>query len=600
MASQMEGQDVVTTSIGGGDQEGQILITPDLWMERKGMQGGGGCKRKKEGKLRSLDQKRPKEDLSETRSEGKERMASEKDIKLEPQWSEQVNSSTDKTPQPKAGIQWHAVARSTERKEKLYETWKGSAVVSEKPHGGGRTTEKSRHSHSQDSNSSASASLVSPKSDLGRGGGSSSVPQHPNPFPGLTAGLPTPSNPFLFPPLLSRLPGCIPTSMGESLPPMPSLGTLGFGQRESASHTNQSGGAAVAAAAAAAAMPGLLAPPVGSNPSSGLLGNLGNMIPQLSGFPNPAFSLPNQPLLPGGMGSLLPPNTLLVPYPVVLPLPLPFPVPLPIPIPVDLANCKLTELNQSGSTESQSRPDSTGASSTTSSNRNTTNQGLASPVRSNSLTSPIRSGQVSDAPTLRIKTEVRDMLPGGTVPPGETSVEVSETDKAKSGAGRITCACCQGPAGNGQCSKAEHSTENNPVLLDYTPFGACLPAQEDAIDLSAKDKHSTSVVNGATETLRNSRVPVPSSSQSPTLSDSMQPAFSLPSIVGGMGSNYSARRNRILDAPCIPKENRLKTSGFEKRSFTPNASRDYLYGKRRCMRHRARPKAGLLEHIKQN
>lgn len=52
------------------------------------------------------------------------------------------------------------------------------------------------------------------------------------------------------------------------------------------------------------------------------------------------FPLPPPPLTPSyasPLAPLVPPATLLVPYPVIIPLPVPLPVPLPIPVPVPLA-----------------------------------------------------------------------------------------------------------------------------------------------------------------------------------------------------------------------------------------------------------------------
>lgn len=52
------------------------------------------------------------------------------------------------------------------------------------------------------------------------------------------------------------------------------------------------------------------------------------------------FPLPPPPLTPpyaSPLAPLVPPATLLVPYPVIIPLPVPLPIPLPIPVPVPLA-----------------------------------------------------------------------------------------------------------------------------------------------------------------------------------------------------------------------------------------------------------------------
>ncbi|MED6279681.1 hypothetical protein CHARACLAT_003264 [Characodon lateralis] len=107
------------------------------------------------------------------------------------------------------------------------------------------------------------------------------------------------------------------------------------------------------------------------------------------------FSLP--PLTPpytSPLAPLVPPATLLVPYPVIIPLPVPLPVPLPIPIPISQSE---------DSKGSMPKPVCTVSKSTQTSPRETTSPSLSSRKcmphshpQSGSLSLPLEEGQVLD------------------------------------------------------------------------------------------------------------------------------------------------------------------------------------------------------------
>ncbi|XP_038131760.1 retinoic acid-induced protein 2 [Cyprinodon tularosa] len=108
-------------------------------------------------------------------------------------------------------------------------------------------------------------------------------------------------------------------------------------------------------------------------------------------FPLPPLTPPyTSPLAP-----LVPPATLLVPYPVIIPLPVPLPVPLPIPIPVAPSE---------DSKGSQPKPVCTVSKSTQTSPRDTTSPSLSSrkcvshsqPPNAPLTSLPLEEGQVLD------------------------------------------------------------------------------------------------------------------------------------------------------------------------------------------------------------
>lgn len=93
---------------------------------------------------------------------------------------------------------------------------------------------------------------------------------------------------------------------------------------------------------------------------------LQDLFPSQTGTPgSPFFSTPPPPPYPSPLAPLVPPATLLVPYPVIMPLPVPLPVPLPIPVPVpsedSKGNVPKSVCTVSKSTQTQSLPDTTSA-----------------------------------------------------------------------------------------------------------------------------------------------------------------------------------------------------------------------------------------------
>ncbi|XP_043999178.1 sine oculis-binding protein homolog A isoform X5 [Gambusia affinis] len=153
----------------------------------------------------------------------------------------------------------------------------------------------------------------------------------------------------------------------------------------------------------------LLSPHVhhSSNPNPGMIPpHPGLPIPGLPPFP-PVNMIPNGPIpLPPmmnfGMPSLaplVPPPTLLVPYPVIVPLPVPIPIPIPIPF-----NSKTSRDQPESSSSVHSAPDSSEASSSRAHSPSSSGSD-----KGDHKTEPAGGEQVSPVPGERSRTAFMDL-----------------------------------------------------------------------------------------------------------------------------------------------------------------------------------------------
>uniref|UniRef100_A0A087Y459 Sine oculis binding protein homolog (Drosophila) a n=1 Tax=Poecilia formosa TaxID=48698 RepID=A0A087Y459_POEFO len=153
----------------------------------------------------------------------------------------------------------------------------------------------------------------------------------------------------------------------------------------------------------------LLSPHVhhSSNPNPGMIPpHPGLPIPGLPPFP-PVNMMPNGPIpLPPmmnfGMPSLaplVPPPTLLVPYPVIVPLPVPIPIPIPIPF-----NSKSSRDQPESSSSVHSAPDSSEASSSRAHSPSSSGSD-----KGDHKTEPAGGEQVSPVPGERSRTAFMDL-----------------------------------------------------------------------------------------------------------------------------------------------------------------------------------------------
>ncbi|XP_023209053.1 sine oculis-binding protein homolog isoform X2 [Xiphophorus maculatus] len=144
-----------------------------------------------------------------------------------------------------------------------------------------------------------------------------------------------------------------------------------------------------------------------SNPNPGMIPpHPGLPIPGLPPFP-PVNMMPNGPIpLPPmmnfGMPSLaplVPPPTLLVPYPVIVPLPVPIPIPIPIPF-----NSKTSRDQPESSSSVHSAPDSSEASSSRAHSPSSSGSD-----KGDHKTEPAGGEQVSPVPGERSRTAFMDL-----------------------------------------------------------------------------------------------------------------------------------------------------------------------------------------------
>lgn len=324
----------------------------------------------------------------------------------------------------------------------------------------------------------------------------------------------------------------------------------GDGRTSSDSCSSQSISPAISSQSQSTPVPPLYPPP---NPFT--------HTPIPSYFANPSFPFPLPPPLSlyGGlygpspllgslstpMPNMMPPNTLMMPYPFVLPLPIPLPIPVPVP------QTFIDELNKkTGKSEvSTSNPHDTGSSG----NENRKNATEITAFKLNCTKETARIKVEKDAPSTTSKeTEKRYYI---------------ELDPGSNMKGLVSIA-----------------------------------SETEAMDLSTDTGHSRLRSNSPNE--RNQ-----SFSQKPELlkengnilviqpedSRLTPPKSPIHPLAGSCPANqkYSSRRNLILDAtPNVQhhhREDSLSPSP-EKRNYSSNSVRDMLYGKRKCIRSRIKTK----------
>ncbi|ELU12690.1 hypothetical protein CAPTEDRAFT_226184 [Capitella teleta] len=303
------------------------------------------------------------------------------------------------------------------------------------------------------------------------------------------------------------------------------------------------------------------------------------------------------PLLSGGglpprMGpsapSLLPPNTLLSPYPYLVPFPVPVPVPVPVPptaykkfmekhnLPIPAEEEEKVEEEE----EEEEEEDIV-------QRRNTSvpkeEEGREERSKSADVTHSRKTGNTFSHSHSSKK---------------ERPLRCPEMDSACN-AGKIMCACCQnvgtsaeGPPGRPIKREASetrpHSSHSLPILVQpehSISMNTVTPQCDGVIDLSSK-KSRRNAPESDQEFSRNSsrrlRSPPTEANQHERVT------LNLSSLQNPADNSYSSRRRMILDAPPTTKD-RKRSPSPEKRLYYSLPSRE-LYGKRRCIRARIKSK----------
>ena len=301
-------------------------------------------------------------------------------------------------------------------------------------------------------------------------------------------------------------------------------------------------------------------------------------------FPPPGIPslLPLAGAMPplGNMGGLLPPSTLMVPYPVIIPIPIPLPLPIPIPIPCDKDGNPMLP--------SVAPP--------------TTSDLPVFPVTQIKQERPDTDLEMQPNTDLDSRPDL-DTEPIRSSTSYEGAAEENIHMCSSGGVKQIACACCQTKPANEEPRKthlspprAHHSPSH------YSPAGATLSTssglrdiQNDAIDLS-KDRLSQSKSSSGSaasvDLNRNNTLLLRASPPSSSESENSATGHQLP--LGGIGvprpvdSVYSSRRSLILDAPRTHSDRGRHSP--EKRHFVGGLSKEHTYGKRRCVRARIRTK----------
>ena len=334
----------------------------------------------------------------------------------------------------------------------------------------------------------------------------------------------------------------------------------------------------------------------------------------------PAGFLPPPPV--AAASGLIPPATLMVPYPV----PIPFPIPIPIVLPVKTDKDVSAVLNMYNKKSSPTR-NATGLTSSTTTQSTTSHSHHSNHRQRNRDVTPARIIDIKP-----IKTECTGMAQGAD---GEHASYTSPTSRSDTPRDPIKCACCQTGSKvdgtTGQCTAQSHCRIDNCYKLTNTDCVAVTSTsdlEDGVIDLSTdrqsrdddnsspssgsysrlppdgltgdvdQNKNSLcikppSVSNGSSGDERSPSVGVTTSSSSLHVLPSLVPPFVTlaPSQLLPLPqeSAYSARRGRILDAPSVPRD-RTRSPTPERRVMVRGPSREVLFAKRRIMRARIKTK----------
>ncbi|KAK2169310.1 hypothetical protein LSH36_11g07000 [Paralvinella palmiformis] len=299
--------------------------------------------------------------------------------------------------------------------------------------------------------------------------------------------------------------------------------------------------------------------PLQPNPST-----LFGMLPPPPGMPG-LLGMNGPGLVPpvANLNGLLPPNTLMVPYPVLVPLPIPLPLPIPIPVPCDKAGNPML------------------------------------PIQRTDAESPlIVNTQIKQESTDMEPSLYPENMPNQTSTPFRIGSDPERTSCVNTGVDRILCACCNRKPTESRHHESLQSDSPSLLRSRHSPSHysrscaatSCQNVQNDAIDLS-KDRKQTNTADGIPSSMtdydvnRNNTTSTlamsPPSSSSSESDGSNQLTLAGINVRHPVESVYSARRSLILDAPSLPKERHRQSPQLDKRVYVPGLNKEHTYGKRR-------------------
>ena len=528
------------------EKTNQILITPDLWMKKL-----EDSKKMRDKALASISKEVKSEDEEDKDEEALDLTETNGDKK--PEVKEPTPQSDAHEPAPDHPTLMEKLDRryreSRVRRVRARDSVSTPLSVNSSPG-------SSRVSHSP---SAASAAVTPPAANTSAG-----MPPLGSLLGALGPGFP--GHPLLYHHLLASgapgllPPGLLPLPDQQSRPSnvrmLPTIESSQTSPRSSSNHP-----ASQSTTTAHPTPPGMAFPH--RPPHPGLIPGLPPGLPMPGALP-PGMVPP--PMAPG----ILPPNTLMSPYPVFVPLP----VPVPIVIPVKTDKDFNTLANMYSPKKAAPVPK--------------TDHIKREPVRPESLPAP--STMMSDNVSVKSDT-----------PPTSASVPLqctisNDSDSLKD---RIMCACCQVSNPNDECSKgatdpscSDSHGRRSATLENTSPLSMHSDIQDGVIDLS-KDKSISEkppVLSNIDQNKNRMIVIKPS----PPLMEGEVTSPLVPPMIGGhlmppRDHSYSSRRGLILDAPSVPR-NRNKSPSPEKRILLRSPTRDMLFAKRRCLRRSIKTK----------
>ncbi|CAG5129429.1 unnamed protein product, partial [Candidula unifasciata] len=301
----------------------------------------------------------------------------------------------------------------------------------------------------------------------------------------------------------------------------------------------------------------------------------------------------------------IPPVTILVPYPVAVPIPIPVPIPLPI------APEKLFAFFREKSTQNKTETATSGSQQWLPDNRSSSPQagrsGAPSASHSVSVSPSVSSNNSPKAvpflchPYGSSATISNSAEPALAIPSGRDSADSIMTLRREISGSNNKKSVVMPPCSSTLLKRTGMSPRHLTLHAPKKPRLDCPPlcSEDEAIDLSKMSSRSCSPGVSGSSSL--SDTDADSSSQTSTLAvprihiiteHSDHPlcpssaAVTLPSP--SHQSNYSGRRSRILDAPCIPKK--VRTPSPERR-YVRTVPRDMVEAaRRRGLRARVRTK----------
>ena len=333
----------------------------------------------------------------------------------------------------------------------------------------------------------------------------------------------------------------------------------------------------------------------------------GHMIPPPgAGFPYPPFmSMPGGFMPPMGH-PLLPPNTLLTPYPVPIPIPIPVPIPIPIPFPRAVFDNLKKKIEDTKPAQGSSNPD------------------IEQKQKRPRVLHPTPEPAITITPSYQERPPSQHSDCNSRQ--GSESSLLSDTESCK-----IACACCQtqddtspgrrhSAGGSAHSSSSSHhqgtpktslhslarkhnTSSRHHHIRDRPTYrerrlsstASDVDPEEGVIDLSTDRSKLERSCSASSLDLNRNSYPHAQSPTSPSTHRRSTPSGRNCSDGGSgmaasnMDARYSARRSRILDAPSVPRD-KVKSPLPEKRHYFGSVPRDTIYGKRRCIRPRIKSK----------